>query len=125
MKTQTPANSGQRRAPRTEHMSHSKSESRPQRTQRVNLERCLLLTRAHYDALFALGGLEQVGAWLFAVSAYAYGTYRDFAHAMSLCGDAAREKALKECLLIWQRKDALRRRAAHRAKPQRSPDAAA
>jgi len=67
-------------------------------------EMCVVFDAATYASLYELGSLHEVGAFVTGVLAYAYGTHREFAHAMADCGEHTRERVLRACLDIWRRR---------------------
>lgn len=82
---------------------------------RLGINNCIVLSAADCEGLLSLKDLAQIGAFLRAIAAYAYGTSLDFAQAAARCDDRTRELVLTHCLGIWMRKAALRkaRRAAN------------
>lgn len=75
---------------------------------RLGIHRCLVLSAADCEALQSFASLQQVGAWLMTLAAYAYGSSLDFAVAIAKCNDEAKEKALHDCINIWQLKKTIR-----------------
>lgn len=70
---------------------------------------CVKLTQRNYDEMMMLESLSQVGAYVMAITSYAFGTSLEFAHAMADCTPAARTLALRDCRAVWQRKEELKK----------------
>ena len=79
---------------------------------RTNLHKnfCVKLAQRNYDEMMTLESLSQVGAYVLAVTSYAFGTSLDFAHAIADCTPTTRKLALRDCTEIWQRKNELKKK---------------
>jgi len=79
---------------------------------RSNLHKnfCVKLAQRNYDGMMNLESLSQVGAYIMAVTSYAFGTSLEFAHAMADCTPKTRDLALRDCREIWRRKAELKKK---------------